>query len=190
MGRTGLFVCGLLLGVVPDTWAADPCVKGREEAPAPPPSSNVRPTHDPSRLRELLASGLVRSATFRGLVASLDASDAIVHVSFESSPKLRSFLAHTMAATPSHRYLRVVISIRQSDEVAIPLLAHELQHVMEVVQSRHVVDAAGMTALFEQIGYPVLKGSDVRETEAALQVQRRVKAELSESTGRCTTWRR
>ena len=187
VGR-GLFLSGLLLGGPSSVWASDHqmmCEASRGgTAPAMPATRSVRTSQPEPRLAKLLGAGIARSHTFRELVEALDASDVIVYVSFASSPKLRSYLPHDVVAAGAHRYLRVVLSIKLTDREVIPVLAHELQHAWEVAQARDVRDAAGMITLFSQIGYPALKGTQVRETDGALRVQQRVKAELA-SSERC-----
>lgn len=149
-----------------------------------PMTRSVRTSHQEPRLAELLAVGISTSETFRGLVEALDASDVIVYVFFTSSPKLRSYLLHNIVVTGTYRYLRVVIDIKVKDREVIPLLAHELQHAMEVAQSRDVRDSAAMEDLFKRIGYPVVNRSQVRETDAAVRAEQRVTTELS-SAARC-----
>ena len=188
MVSRGLFLCGLLLGGPSSVWASDHpmmCEASRGgTAPPMPATRSVRTSQPEPRLAELLGLGISRSSAFRELVEALDASDVIVYVSFASNPKLRSYLPHDVVAAGAHRYLRVVLNIKLTDREVIPVLAHELQHAWEVAQARDVGDAAGMITLFNRIGYPVLKGTQVRETDAALHVQQRVRAELA-SSDRC-----
>ena len=142
------------------------------------PAQNVRSVDRDGRIAELLREGMAMSATLRGLVAALEASDVIVHVSFAHSPALNGYLTHQLTAAGSHRYLRVVLKARLSNRESIPVLAHELQHALEVARSPEVRDSEAMRELFRRIGTPALNSALVHETEEALRVQRQVRAEL------------
>jgi hypothetical protein len=182
-----LFLCGVLLGAPSWAWASGQnvaCgVAAEGVVQTVRATQSVRSSQQDPRLAELVADGAANSPTLRRLIETLDASGVIVYVSFTSSPKLRSYLSHDLVATGAYRYLRVVISIKLTNREVTPVLAHELQHALEVAQARDVCDSAGMTALFNRVGYPALKGVQVRETDAALRVQQRVKAELASSLG-------
>src|SRR5580765_7193432 len=88
------------------------------------------------RILALIDAGLSRSATFRRLVEALDASDVIVYI----EPKLTrqdlgGFLSHQMIARGVFRYLRIAVKMQGAEGRLVPLLAHELQHAVEVAQS-------------------------------------------------------
>jgi hypothetical protein len=57
------------------------------------------------------------------------------------------------------------------------ILAHELQHAIEVLEAPHVSTEHDVDQLFERIGFHASAG-DV-ETQAALDVERAVRRELS-----------
>jgi hypothetical protein len=121
---------------------------------------------------------MAASPTLCALVAALDGSDVIVHVSFAHAPKLDGHLAHQLVDAGGRRYLRIVLAVRHSDRVLIPILAHELQHALEVAQAPDVRDAVALIGLYQRIGVPALKSATARETEQALRVQRQVRADL------------
>jgi hypothetical protein len=147
--------------------------------PAPPASMRaIRSASRDSRLAELLVHGMARSPTLRSLVASLEASDVVVHVFFAQSQKRNGYLVHQMAVGGPYRYLRVMLKAALSNREVIPVLAHELQHALEVAQSPRVRDSDDIRALFERIGFPALESAFVHETEEALRVQRQVRADL------------
>src|SRR6476660_2942860 len=88
------------------------------------------------RILALITAGLSRSATLQRLVATLDASDVVVYVAARRSrPALGGYLAHHVTVAGEYRYLRVAIDVQGTDNRLIPLLAHELQHALEVAQS-------------------------------------------------------
>jgi hypothetical protein len=150
--------------------------------------SHVRPT-DP-RLQEALQVGLTQSPTFRGLVQALDASDVIVYPSLTlGRPGLRGYLVHSLTIAGPNRYLRVVLSVRMTDTHLVAVLAHELQHAVEVAEATHVRSAPELRTFFEQVGFRTGRSHTV-ETRAALLVQARVRRELRQGrspiTGRGT----
>jgi hypothetical protein len=178
MDRRTLVVCAVVFVAQAALAAADvhPSAGG---SPTPlPPAGAIRSVNRDPRLAELLAHGMARSVTLQGLVASLEASDVIVYVSFAPTPARNGYLVHQITVAGPHRYLRVLLEARLSNREVIPLLAHELQHALEVAQSPHVRDREGIKALFERIGFPSLASAFVHETEEALRVQRRVRADL------------
>jgi hypothetical protein len=146
--------------------------------PLPASAGAIRSANLDPRLAELLVQGMARSATLRGLIASLEASDVIVHVSFSQSQARNGYLAHQITVAGSYRFLRIMLKARLSNREVIPVLAHELQHALEVAQSPQVRDPDGIKALFERIGFPALESAFVHETEEALRVQRCVRADL------------
>ena len=72
-----------------------------------------------------------------------------------------------IARVQSDRYLRAIVSPdknQRSHDQRLALIAHELQHALEVIQHEDVVDAATMQAMFSKIGASVKGGY---ETAAA-----------------------
>src|SRR5437762_12569216 len=100
----------------------------------------------------LIATGLSQSSTFRRLVETLNESDVIVYVHPKlRHPALRGYLCHNVAARGGHRYLHVAIDMHGTPARLIALLAHELQHAVEVASDTNVRDAAAVEHLFERI---------------------------------------
>jgi hypothetical protein len=52
-----------------------------------------------------------------------------------------------------HRYLRIHVDPGIPDQAAIALLAHELQHAMEIADARWVVDQRALAQLYMCIGF-------------------------------------
>lgn len=130
------------------------------------------------RITHAIADGLRRSSTFTGLVLALNRSDVIVYI--ETAPGLPASIAGRMliVAGPSNqRYLRIQIAGRIRGNELIALLAHELQHALEVAESPAVRDEPSLIALYEAIGSP---GSATHryDTIAAQDTGRRVRLEL------------
>ena len=105
-----------------------------------------------SRILALLEAGLSRSATFRRLVATLDASDVIVYIEPKTTRQaLGGYLAHNITVAGAYRYLHVAIETTGAKDRLIPLLAHELQHAVEVAQAPEAVDAESLGRLSERL---------------------------------------
>ena len=59
-----------------------------------------------------------------------------------------------MTKAGGFRYLRAAISTDLSSDQIIASLAHELQHVVEVIEDSNVVDERSLVALYKRIGEP------------------------------------
>jgi len=78
------------------------------------------------------------------------------------------------------RYVRVDIDCTLSPRRQIALLAHELQHALEIGERTDIHDAEGMELLYEEIGFQSFENGSHRsyETDAAKAIQRAVEDEL------------
>lgn len=140
------------------------------------PTRHIR-TKDQS-VRRLLRRGYRQSATFASLVTRLQRSDVIVYV--EDVPRLPGALEGRMMMLPhahGFRYLRIQLALRGTPEEGIALLAHELQHAVEVAEAADVTDSATLQRLYERIG--VRSGPMVFDTIAAQETGRVVRRELA-----------
>jgi hypothetical protein len=147
-----------------------------------PPERHVRATEP--RIRFLIATGLARSPTFRTLVARLDASDVVVYV----EPKLTrqalgAFLVHHLVCAGGYRYLRVQIDPAGAMGRVVPVLAHELQHSIEVAQSAEIQDADSMARMFNGLSVPfACSATGCSESRGALDVESAVRREMKSRT--------
>ena len=131
------------------------------------------------RISALIDAGLSGSATFRGLVATLDESDVIVYIERKMTrPNLGGYLSHQVVARGGYRYLRIAVETQGSDGRLVPLLAHELQHAVEVAQTPEARDAEGLVQLFSQRAVLFGCGGRCVETQAAKDVEHVVGGEL------------
>src|SRR3954454_5158043 len=113
------------------------------------PQRHIRATEP--RILALLDAGISRSPLFRGLVAALDDSDVIVYIEPKlARQNLGGYLRHHVVARGGYRYLRIVIEIQGSESRLIPVLAHELQHAIEIARSPAARDARQMQNVFER----------------------------------------
>ena len=118
-----------------------------------------------------------RSAIVRSLIDSLRASNVIVHV--ESSRTLPDGIGGTtrfIVSRGSVRYLRITIEADLPIEARVGLLAHELRHACEMSDSG-ARDTGELRSLFERVG---MRRGNYFETAAAIEIERRVRAELRE----------
>jgi hypothetical protein len=125
------------------------------------------------RILVLIDAGVSRSATFGRLVATLNDSDVIVYI----EPKLKrqalgGYLAHNIVAQGEYRYLHIAVEISGSQRRLVSLLAHELQHAVEVAQTPDVRDAASLERMFSRLAIKFgCGGTTCYETQAAKDVE-------------------
>ena len=151
---------------------------GRETAAPSDIVIRVR-AHD-GRAAALILEGVTRSEIIRRLIDRLEKSDVIVYV--ETQPGLKGRVAGTLTwltKTPQFRYVRISIAPDQFGETGIALLAHELQHAVEVADNKSVVDPASLEALYRRIGKSVGVHAGGWDTEAARMRGEDVRRELA-----------
>lgn len=132
------------------------------------------------RILALIDAGTTRSATFRRLIAALDESDVIVYIEPKVTRQaLGGYLAHNITTAGAYRYLHVAIETAGSEGRLIPLLAHELQHAIEVAQSPDARDSESLERVFGRLAVRFgCGGTSCSETQAAKDVERVVGDEL------------
>ncbi len=140
--------------------------------------ARIRPQD--ARLVAVLRQGAERSETFRALVDRIEASNVFVYLAL--SPVMKSSLAgklNWMTRSGEYRYLRATINTEQNPDQMIATVAHELQHVVEVIEDEQVSDQRSLQELYKRIGRPSISGVATGwETEAAQQIGVRVRREL------------
>jgi len=139
-----------------------------------------------SKVLALIESGISGSATFRGLIATLDESDVIVYIApNRTRHTLGGFLAHSIVAGGRYRYLRIAIDVGGTEHRLVSLLAHELQHAVEVAQAPDARDAQSLERLFSRLAVGFGCGvTNCLETRAARDVEYIVRDELAETRRR------
>jgi hypothetical protein len=169
----GLLLGGLI-GSDTETLTAQTAAEGPATLAAPR-LPRVRANGIPS-LAALLADGAAASAKFRRLVATIDASDGIVYIEPGTCRHgVRACLMLTVQVAGPHRILRIAVDTHRDRRELVAAIGHELQHAVEVLSDRHVIDYHTMYSFFEHIG-PT--GSERFETPAAVRVGMEVMAEL------------
>jgi hypothetical protein len=148
-----------------------------------------------SKIHALIAAGISGSVTFRGLIATLNESDVIVYIvpkarikstyAAVSRHKLGGYFAHHIVLRGQFRYVRIAVEIAGAEHRLISLLAHELQHAVEVAQAPDARDAEDVELLFRRLALSFGCGvSNCFETKAAGDIQYVVREELAESRRR------
>lgn len=133
-------------------------------------------------LLEVLRGGAERSATMRALVRRLELQQGVVYVtqSVSLSDGRGACLLHRMWGTGDARYLRILVRWGLPSDYLIALVAHELQHAVEVLEAPEIHDSRSMELFFKRIGVHNLGRY---ETSAAVDVQARVWTELRSEIG-------
>jgi hypothetical protein len=145
------------------------------QSPAEP---HLRPQDD--RLRQLLRTGSERSTTLKSLVDRIEGSPVIVYLAVTPlmKPNLSGMLTW-MTRAGGYRYLRVSISVDLSADQMIATIAHELQHVVEVIDDESVRDEKTLIALYKRIGQQPNGSKPTQwETQAAQRTGFQVRQEL------------
>jgi hypothetical protein len=131
-----------------------------------------------ARVQSLLLDGFRRSPTFASLLVALNKSDVIVYVEKMMTLPKNTMGRLTIVPIPGpQRYLRIQIRAELVSNEAIALIAHEMQHALEVAACLEVRDAGGMIKLYERIGHSS-GGEHVYDTIAAQDTGRQVRREL------------
>ncbi len=151
----------LMSALDPDPVSRDPRVRGVS-------------VHETRLIAELLAC----SETARALVAEIEASDLIVYVQFTPEQPAGRGATRLAVASPIYRYLRIVLGARTHPKDRPPLLAHELQHAVEIGRARDVRDDDGLRRLYGEIGEDPHARTGF-ETAAAREVAARVHREIA-----------
>lgn len=157
---------------VPPTAAEDALMRPRFH------NTRIRPTE--RRVEQVLRAGLDRSAIVHSLVNRVEASDVVVYIGTDAtmSPRLAGRLAF-VGHGGRHRFLRVMLNPGFGLDLTIAALAHELQHVVEVIEHPDVQSEASLEALYRRIGRGnQTTGRPGWETDAAQQVTFDVRREL------------
>ena len=156
--------------------------------PAAPAASDlhrffhVRPL-DPV-LSRILHESYQHSPTVRSLVDQLEQSDVIAHVVSRTRQTTHAGTLHFVTAGHGVRFVRITIDSALPRRSRAAVLAHELQHAVEVAQATWVADEPSFARLYRTIGRASGQGQMHYETAAAERIGARVFAELGRSEWR------
>jgi hypothetical protein len=112
----------------------------------------LRPQGD--RVAHWLREARRRSPTVRRLVQRIEQSDVIVYLDINRAlaPNVAACLTW-MAATNSRRIVRASFRMNLGVNDAIAMVAHELQHVVEVIDHPEVRSTGTLLDLYTRIGH-------------------------------------
>ena len=147
----------------------------------PPSLEHVRGAspRETAVLRDLVA----RSATARTLAARIESEAVIVYVEIQAAMPRGRGATRLAATTPLARFIRITLApVAHPDDLAA-LLAHELQHALEIARAPDVTSADDVRQLYRSIGED--RAATVAfETVAAQEVGARVRQELSRASSK------
>ena len=163
------------------------------EAAQPSASSHARAT---ARLRPatptvraMVEDAIAHSATVRALAHEIAASDLIVYVEMGRPAPPAIATTALVTSTPRVRYVRITLDAMTPPSGFAPLLAHELQHAVEIARNPDVRDNNDMRRLYARIGVDSREKMSF-ETDAAIAAERRARAEgLAARNGRAAPMR-
>ena len=117
---------------------------------SPPPFPHIRIVD--RELQQLFQTGLLVSPTLRALVHRLENSDVVAYVRREETRDGIDGSLQFVSASAGTRYLLIRV-VRMPPRRQLALMAHELQHAVEVASAAHVVDEQTFTQEYERIGH-------------------------------------
>jgi hypothetical protein len=135
------------------------------------------------RLRRALDDGVRRSASFRALVRRLEHSDVVVYL--RCSGERRSNVGGRLtfvSAAGGFRYVLVQLARLEPRAQQVAMLAHELQHAVEIADAPAVVDSESLAREYERIGHVSQWSAGPRvafDTHAAIDMGRQVLWEVT-----------
>lgn len=122
--------------------------------------------------------GYAQSQTFRALVATLEASDVIVHVVTSRALQTQvSGATRFVTRQGGWRYVRIELSASLTQKSRTSVLGHELQHAVEIANCG-ATTADAVLAFYRTSGMKATTLVDGWESEDALRIERRVWSEL------------
>jgi hypothetical protein len=139
-----------------------------------PPMSHIRTTD--AKVAAVMQDAFDRSATFRKLVATIDASDSYVYVlDGKCSHSVRACFV-SVTASDTHRFMRVIVDASNDESELIGLIAHELRHTIEVIAERGVRSTEAKYLFYERTAVHASGGT--HETRAAITAGETVRSEV------------
>lgn len=166
--------------------APDPDPDRRHAASRPAPDERRVRTTD-RRVRALIDEAVQASPSLRALVERLEQSDVVVYVQCEASAPSPIAGRLTFITTAGGlRYVLVRLRPQRSHPQQVALLAHELQHAVEIAERPAIVDDTSLAreyARFGHIRFSSPTGAVAFDTSAAVEMGRRVLTELTRPTG-------
>lgn len=134
------------------------------------PFAHARLRPQSPRVATWMAHGLAQSPTLRALAERVERGNVVVYleISHRLDPTIRACVSW-MAGAPGVRYVRVSLQPNLPQAETIAMLAHELQHVVEIIDHEDVTSAATLAALYVRIGHRSGRDGLAWDTLAALR---------------------
>jgi hypothetical protein len=178
-----VWVPGTLLAAGAAPVPTSQAVSSEKTAPALDADARVKGADE--QLRAAIREGYDHSPTFRALVDHFVDHETTVHVRRAPgmAAGLQACLLHRVAvASDGARLLWVLVRHSEPSDHLVPLIAHELQHAHEALDA-DARTGPEMERAFQRLGERTgssgrARNYPVYETQAALDVQDRVKREI------------
>jgi hypothetical protein len=117
----------------------------------PAPIGRVRAPS--SEIASVIQDASARSKTFRGLLATIEATDGLVYVeSGKCGHSVRACLSLFVKEAGPNRILHIEVDPRLKDCELIEGIGHELQHAIELLSNPRVKDPKSAYLFFQQLG--------------------------------------
>ena len=126
----------------------------------------------------VLERALRESAIVRALAEEIRSSDLIVYVEIGPVDSRARATTEFVSATAHARFIRVTLPALTPPGDLIPLLAHELQHAVEIAREPAVRDSASLRAHYVRIGIDPAAAHGFETVQARL-VERDVRREFT-----------
>ncbi len=150
--------------------------------PGSPAWTHARPTSPhAARLMQLATE---RSAVVRALLDDLERTDVVAYLVFsqDAVPSHRRDSMCFLTDAGGTRYVVITIHWRPEPPIAyVPVLAHELQHALELAGAAGVRDSTALARLYRTIGWQTETGAF--ESDRARAVESMARQELGRSAG-------
>jgi hypothetical protein len=181
-GRAGIASDAPVSGVVHRTDHADVSADRLPRVAAQDPQTGLHVRTEDPQLSKIIRQGLDQSPTLRELVNRIDSLSGFVYIVWSRCGtrlwEPDACLDHRMGVSGGFRFLRVNIYPGVSGERLLALIAHELQHALEVLSDDNVTSQEEVAKLYERIGIKGAAGNF--ESAAAQRVQGAVYREARE----------
>jgi hypothetical protein len=126
-------------------------------------------------LDTIVSQALVRSATFRRLVQTIDRTDGIVYVEPGKCPHGVRACLLDVRKSGRNRLVRIRVKANADDWDLMGSVAHELQHAVEVLSNSAITSTIAMQTYYMLEARRI---NQVFETEAAVRTGNTVRAEV------------